>query len=99
MGDILAVAVGVGDRVRKPEKMTSQPVLTVEESVEIAAAERGSRFRARVDALREALGEASDLSVRDIAAGPLRCSHHHDRSGGTARLGISSRACRLTRSQ
>ncbi len=69
MGDILAVAVGVGDRVRKPEKMTSQPVLTVEESVEIAAAERGSRFRARVDALREALGEASDLSVRDIAEG------------------------------
>lgn len=55
--------------MRKPEKLKSQPVLTVEEAVEVAAAERCARFRARVDALTQELYGAADLSVRDIADG------------------------------
>ncbi len=55
--------------MRRPEKLKSQPVLTVDEAVEVAAAERSKRFRARIDALSQELGGTADLCVRDISDG------------------------------
>ena len=55
--------------MRKPERLRSQPVRSVDQAVELAEAEREMRFSQRVDALAEAMGSPADLSVRNLADG------------------------------